>query len=157
VTAPVESTAGVNVDTAAVVLNVWRDGATGGLQLSIDNEREDGSGHGYRIAGPKFNGSGENLLKHRLDQRDADEIRSYLDVAFPQALPAASATCAVTECAEAATHRIVLINRRGDENSHHVYCQPHANELFAHLTPTYLDGGPAARIDALADQTAVQS
>jgi hypothetical protein len=82
VTAPAS---GVNADLF-VALNVSRDGRTGGLQLSIDQECDNGTGHGYRIAGPKFNGSGENLLKHRLTERDADEIRVYLDSAFPRAV-----------------------------------------------------------------------
>lgn len=38
-----------------------------------------GCGDGYRIAGPKFNGTGEVLLSKTLTGRDADEIRAYLD------------------------------------------------------------------------------
>lgn len=61
-----------------VVLKVSKDRWTGGLQLSI------GDGHGgYRIAGPKFNGSSETILSRTLTERDAEEIRSYLDEAFP--------------------------------------------------------------------------
>lgn len=61
-----------------ISLTVSKDGWTKGLQLSIDA----GDG-GYRIAGPKFNGSSTVLLTHQLDQRDVDEIRRYLDDAFP--------------------------------------------------------------------------
>lgn len=68
-----------------ITLEVSRDGWTKGIQLSINRLDEKGIGHGYRIAGPKFNGSGEMLLKHELSQRDADEIRGYLDAVFPKA------------------------------------------------------------------------
>lgn len=72
--------------TDKLVMEVSRDGWTGGLQLSISQKDENGAGHGYRIAGPKFNGSGELLLSRKLDERDAAEIRRYLDAVFP--LPA---------------------------------------------------------------------
>ena len=58
---------------------LYKDGWTGGLQLAI----EDTNGSGFRIAGPKFNGSGKPLQKHKISERDAKEIRSYLDRAFP--------------------------------------------------------------------------
>lgn len=58
---------------------LYKDGWTGGLQLAI----EDSTGSGFRIAGPKFNGSGKALQKHEISERDAKEIRSYLDHAFP--------------------------------------------------------------------------
>lgn len=59
-------------------IEVCRDGWTKGLQLSIDN-----GSHGYRLAGPKFNGSSSTLLKAELDERDAREIRAYLNQGFP--------------------------------------------------------------------------
>jgi hypothetical protein len=59
-----------------VYLTVSRDRWTNGLQLSIDTEN-----HGYRIAGPKFNGSSTTLIKHKLNARDVSEIQSYLDAA----------------------------------------------------------------------------
>jgi len=46
----------------------------GRLQLSI-NESDAG---GYRLAGPKYDGSSINVLKRRLDQSDVQVIRSYL-------------------------------------------------------------------------------
>lgn len=61
-----------------VTLMVARDGWTSGIQLAVS----DGA-CGYRIAGPKCNGSGEVLIEHTLDERDAREIRRYLDRAFP--------------------------------------------------------------------------
>lgn len=67
-----------------LTLKVSRDGWTGQLQLSINQLDSDDCGHGYRLAGPKFNGSGETLLSRTLDQRDADEIRAYLDRVLPQ-------------------------------------------------------------------------
>ena len=66
-----------NAGNREAVIEVFRDGWTGGLQLLIGDE--DG---GYRLAGPKFNGSGECVLKARLTERDASQIRHYLDRAF---------------------------------------------------------------------------
>lgn len=58
----------------AVTITVDQDGLTGQLQLSITDGET-----GFRLAGPKYIGSSENLLTAALDQRDADEIRTYLD------------------------------------------------------------------------------
>lgn len=69
-----------------LTLEVSRDGWTKGLQLSINQRDEKGLGSGYRLAGPKFNGSGETLLTRTLTEEDAKEIRAYLDAVFP--LPA---------------------------------------------------------------------
>lgn len=66
-----------------LILEVTRDGWTNGLQINIAQLGEDDKGWGYRLAGPKFNGSSTTLLKTELDQRDADEIRKYLDDVFP--------------------------------------------------------------------------
>lgn len=71
------------VAAGSAFLSVSKDGWTGGIQLSICDE----SGSGFRIHGPKFNGSGKNLVDHKLTQRDADEIRRYLDRAFPPNIP----------------------------------------------------------------------
>lgn len=62
----------------AVFLTVSRDGWTKGFQLSVDDDNG-----GYRIAGPKFNGSSEVVMRHALSERDARELRLYLDRAFP--------------------------------------------------------------------------
>lgn len=70
--------------TERVEVTVDRDGVTGGLQVSIQKVDGNGAGHGYRIAGPKYSGTGENLLTHALTERDAREVRWYLDAAFPQ-------------------------------------------------------------------------
>lgn len=62
-----------------VELHVDKDGWTGGLQLNICHPKSGG----YRIAGPKYNGSSTNVLMYRLTERDANEIRRYLDESFP--------------------------------------------------------------------------
>lgn len=53
----------------------------GRLQLSIGKQDKNGGGHGYRIAGPKYDGSGKILLRHTITPRDKDEIMSYLRLA----------------------------------------------------------------------------
>ncbi|WP_434744616.1 hypothetical protein [Streptomyces sp. A-14] len=80
-------------DTTArrAVIDVDRDGWTQNLQLNIVTLDENGSGMGYRLAGPKYNGSSKNLLRVELDERDAAEIRAALDAAFPPAAPTAPA------------------------------------------------------------------
>jgi len=56
-----------------VEITVDRDGLTNGLQLSIG----DSSG-GFRLSGPKFNGSSKTLLRFPLtNARDLDEIEAY--------------------------------------------------------------------------------
>lgn len=60
-------------------IQVDRDGWTKGLQLSIDLE----DSHGYRLAGPKYNGSSTSVFRHVVTERDAKEIRRYLDTVFP--------------------------------------------------------------------------
>ncbi|MFI0822272.1 hypothetical protein ACH4TX_42135 [Streptomyces sp. NPDC021098] len=69
--------------TDSIVIDVCKDGWTGGLQLGISQLDENGTGTGYRLAGPKYNGSQKRLLKHTLDERDAEEIRGYLRAVFP--------------------------------------------------------------------------
>lgn len=64
--------------TEKIRIDVDKDGWTKGLQLSIG----DDSG-GYRLAGPKFNGSSKPVLRAELDERDAREIRAYLAKGFP--------------------------------------------------------------------------
>ncbi|MFJ9988627.1 hypothetical protein ACIQUD_32220 [Streptomyces globisporus] len=80
-------------DTTArrAVIDVDRDGWTKNLQLNIVTLDENSSGMGYRLAGPKYNGSSTNLLRVELDERDAAEIRAALDAAFPPATPTAAA------------------------------------------------------------------
>ena len=58
-------------------------------QLSINAVDDEGTGHGYRLMGPKYIGRSRNLRTVELTQRDADEIRAVLDEAFPLATPAA--------------------------------------------------------------------
>ena len=65
-------------------ISVDQDGVTNGIQISVNVEDEKGGGFGYRLAGPKYNGTSKTLLKHVLTEWDAEEIRSYLDIAFPR-------------------------------------------------------------------------
>lgn len=53
------------------------------FQVSISEVNDEGSGHGYRIVGPKYGGDSVGVLSHRLTERDANEIRNYLDRVFP--------------------------------------------------------------------------
>lgn len=69
--------------TNRVTISVDRHGTTGAHQLSINLRYPDGLGHGYRLYGPKFTGNSTPVLDAVLDQRDADEIREYLDAVFP--------------------------------------------------------------------------
>lgn len=59
--------------SGVVVISVERDGVTGGLQLSIGDDDS-----GFRLAGPKFNGTSKPVLTHKLtNERDLDEIEAY--------------------------------------------------------------------------------
>lgn len=64
-----------------IVLEVWEVG--GCIQLSIGQQDEKGWGHGYRITGPSFAGNSTLLTSKVLNERDAKEIRSYLDKIEP--------------------------------------------------------------------------
>ncbi len=48
-------------------------GGDGALQLAIN----DVNG-GFRLAGPKYDGSGKTVLKHSLSLRDIEELEDYL-------------------------------------------------------------------------------
>jgi hypothetical protein len=71
--------------TDRITIEVDRDTLTGGIQVNIGQTGENGHGHGYRLAGPKYLGASKSLLAHEVTQRDADEIRGYLDAVFPKA------------------------------------------------------------------------
>lgn len=71
-----------------VYITVDRDGWTKGIQVSIESVDEDGGGHGFRIAGPKYNGSSTTLVRHRLGSRDIAEIERYLTRAKSDLAPA---------------------------------------------------------------------
>jgi hypothetical protein len=62
-----------------LAIEIYRDGWTDALQIALMAGES-----GYRLAGPKFNGSGSVVLSHTLTQRDADEIRRMLDREFPR-------------------------------------------------------------------------
>lgn len=61
-----------------ISINVYED-STGSLQLSIDETHENGSGHGQRLAGPKFTGSSRLRLSKTLNRGDVASIRWYLN------------------------------------------------------------------------------
>ena len=65
--------------TRQVYISVDRRKFDGALQVAIEmHDDKMNGGHGHRIAGPKYDGAGTNLLKHPLNADDAKEIRSYL-------------------------------------------------------------------------------
>ncbi|MEW1895966.1 hypothetical protein [Streptomyces albidoflavus] len=66
-----------------IKLEVDRDGWTSNLQVNLAQVDDNDSGWGYRLAGPKYNGSSRNLLSRTLDERDAQEIRDALNAVFP--------------------------------------------------------------------------
>ncbi|MGW9638867.1 hypothetical protein ACWHAU_06870 [Streptomyces albidoflavus] len=66
-----------------IKLEVDRDGWTSNLQVNLAQVDDNNSGWGYRLAGPKYNGSSRNLLSQTLDERDAQEIRDALNAVFP--------------------------------------------------------------------------
>ena len=52
-------------------------------RMSINVYDEDDSGHGYRLTGRKFDGTGSRVVVANLSRRDANEIRQHLDIVFP--------------------------------------------------------------------------
>ena len=60
-------------------ISIDKRAVDGALQISIGEEDENGSSHGYRIAGPKYDGFGKTLLKHYISERDIEEIKYYLE------------------------------------------------------------------------------
>lgn len=62
----------------AVYISVDKRAFDGAIQISIGIQDADGGGHGYRIAGPKYDGNGKTLLKHLISDRDREQILSYL-------------------------------------------------------------------------------
>lgn len=45
----------------------------GGIQLSINS-----GGTGYRICGPKYDGRSKMIGRHKVTERDVQELRAYL-------------------------------------------------------------------------------
>lgn len=52
------------------------DETHGAIQLAINDHDI-----GYRICGPKYDGSGHTIKTHELTVRDIEEIQDYLDIA----------------------------------------------------------------------------
>ena len=61
-------------DKAIVYFSIDQN-SEGQIQLAINYR-----GHGYRICGPKYDGRGRTIKKHKLTMSDVNEIRSYLDI-----------------------------------------------------------------------------
>jgi hypothetical protein len=68
---------------AGVCLCIDRNGWDGGLQVSVDF-----GGSGYRLCGPKYNGSSTPVIRHKLTQRDCDELERAIALARAQFNPA---------------------------------------------------------------------
>jgi hypothetical protein len=51
----------------------------GAYQIGIMRIRPDGSGTGYRILGPDYDGDNTEIAKRELTFHDAQEIRKFLD------------------------------------------------------------------------------
>lgn len=73
-----------------LVIEVYHDAATQKPQVTIGTVSGDGKSDLHRLAGPAFTGQSRNLISKPLDERDAAEIRRYLDAVFP--VPAAPVT-----------------------------------------------------------------
>ena len=58
-----------------VYVEVWENHA--GVQVSISDLDDNGAGDGYRLLGPKFDGTSRLLAKHELDERDAAELERF--------------------------------------------------------------------------------
>ena len=69
----------MKTDKTQVHMAVYVDGWSGSVQLAIEDDIDGG----YRLLGPKFNSSGTLRARRALSVRDANEIRRYLDRAFP--------------------------------------------------------------------------
>jgi hypothetical protein len=99
-----------------LTLEVYGIRRTSVLQMSINRRAADGTGDGYRLAGPSFNGTGEMLLRRELTGQDAREIRDYLDDAFPLTRPAGSPlTC--TGCALAPATALMVLGRTNSDRT----------------------------------------
>lgn len=59
-----------------VYITVDKRNIDGALQVAISCHN---GGHGYRIAGPKYDGHSKTLLSHKLTARDVVEIRGFLN------------------------------------------------------------------------------
>jgi hypothetical protein len=59
---------------SAPYIEVSRDGWTKGIQVSINDDAG-----GYRLSGPKFNGSQVTIAKAILSKHERAELRKYLD------------------------------------------------------------------------------
>lgn len=58
----------------SLFIYVDKDGWTDRIQVAIGDGLT-----GYRLAGPKYNGSSIELVKQRLTKRDIEEIKQFLE------------------------------------------------------------------------------
>jgi hypothetical protein len=66
-------------DYTKVTLSVDQD-RSGQFQVHIGVRNKDGSGHGYRLTGPKYIDDSKPVLEIDLTAQDVEEIRRYLAV-----------------------------------------------------------------------------
>jgi hypothetical protein len=57
-----------------VYISVDKRNVDGWYQMSID----DGSGVGYRLYGPKYDGAGRNIIRYKLTEKDKAEFLALL-------------------------------------------------------------------------------
>jgi hypothetical protein len=69
----------MSAEPRTVELNVYHNGR-GEIQVAIESVSSDGCAFGYRLLGPKFDGTGMLHRRHVLTKRDAAEIRRYLNM-----------------------------------------------------------------------------
>ena len=65
-------------EAAQVSLALYRSNNPKGYQIAIEQ-----NGGGYRLAGPDFNGQSVELQRQVISERDAAEIRAFLERRFP--------------------------------------------------------------------------
>lgn len=131
--------------TTRLTIEASRDGLTGSLQVSINELDENDLGHGHRLLGPKFSGSGEMLARRDLTGYDADAIRNYLDAVFPQEPAAQFPT--VTLCGSMRFYSRMLEVAAQLTSAGRIVLMPHDASLTGIPNKTALEHG--AMLDAM--------
>ncbi|MGC5400173.1 hypothetical protein ACPXCP_31090 [Streptomyces sp. DT20] len=126
-----------------IVIDLDRDGWTKNLQLNIAKLNENDRGMGFRLAGPKYNGSSTNLLRTELDERDAAEIRAMLDAVFPVA-PGPTRAEVLAEAIAAIDAKVAATPRGRGVDGALRRGMAAAADLLRHLTDEEKDTAPAA-------------
>lgn len=60
----------------SIEIHVDQDGWTRRIQIGLMSSE----GFGFRLAGPKYNGSSTNLLSHTLTEKDVEAIQNILNL-----------------------------------------------------------------------------